>query len=149
MQAPSLLPECLNNRAVVQCHHCDLGHYGLVLEDGVERDVSQRAVPTTARRRTQARSAGNGSAATGTPGPQARLKAMMDIAVRAAARPGQRRLVLLWAVMAGIAAGLVIGLAARMARRIPGRRPICGVPARMDHRGAQTVWPLTGPASTA
>ena len=64
---------------------------------------------------------------------------MMDIAVRAAARPGQRRLVLPWAVMAGIAAGLVIGLAAPMARRIPGRRRICGVPARMGRRGAQTV----------
>lgn len=70
MQASSLLPECLNNCAVVQCHHCDLGHYGLVLEDGVERDVSQGAVPRTARRRTRGRSAGNGSAATGTPGPQ-------------------------------------------------------------------------------
>jgi hypothetical protein len=82
-------------------------------------------------------------------GRKRRLKAMMDIAVRAAARPGQRRLVLLWAVMAAIAAGLVIGPAARMARRIPGRRPICGLPARMGHRGAQPVWPLTGPAPTA
>jgi hypothetical protein len=44
-----------------------------------------------------------------------RLKAMMDIAIRAAARPGQRRLVYLCAVLAGVAAGLVIGLA-------------CGVP---------------------
>jgi hypothetical protein len=58
-------------------------------------------------------------------GRRRRLKAMMDIAVRAAARPGQRRLVLLWAVMAGIAAGPVIGLAAPMARRIPVRRRIC------------------------
>ena len=33
----------------------------------------------------------------------------MDIAIRAAARPGQRRLVYLCAILAGVAAGLVIG----------------------------------------
>ena len=47
----------------------------------------------------------------------------MDIAVRAAARPGQRRLVLLWAVMAGIAAGLVIGLAGPDGPADPGPTP--------------------------
>ncbi len=30
MQASSLLPECLNNCAVAQCHHCDLGHYAKI-----------------------------------------------------------------------------------------------------------------------
>ena len=41
----------------------------------------------------------------------------MDIAIRAAARPGQRRLVYLCAVLAGVAAGLMTGLATR----VPGR----------------------------
>jgi len=50
--------------------------------------------------------------------------AMMDIAIRAAARPGRRRLVYLYAALAGVAAGLVIRLAARPgARADPGRRP--------------------------
>ena len=43
----------------------------------------------------------------------------MDIAIRAAARPGQRRLVYLCAAVAGVAAGLVIGLAAQVPGRIP------------------------------
>ncbi len=38
---------------------------------------------------------------------------MMDIAIRAAARPGRRRLVYSCAVLTAVAAGLVIGLAAR------------------------------------
>jgi hypothetical protein len=45
--------------------------------------------------------------------------AMMDIAIGAAARPGRRRLVYLYAALAGVAAGLVIGLAARVPGRIP------------------------------
>jgi hypothetical protein len=36
---------------------------------------------------------------------------MTDIAIRAAARPGQRRLVYACAALAGVMAGLVIGLA--------------------------------------
>jgi hypothetical protein len=44
---------------------------------------------------------------------------MMDIAIRAAARPGQRHLVYLCAALAGVAAGLVIGLASRIPGRIP------------------------------
>ena len=43
----------------------------------------------------------------------------MDIAVRAAARPGPRRLVYLCAILAGVAAGLVIGLSAGVPGRIP------------------------------
>lgn len=43
----------------------------------------------------------------------------MDIAIRAAARPGQRRLVYLCAVLAGVAAGLMTGLATRVPGRIP------------------------------
>ena len=43
----------------------------------------------------------------------------MDIAIRAAARPGRRRLVYLYAALVGVAAGLVIGLAARVPGRIP------------------------------
>ena len=43
----------------------------------------------------------------------------MDIAIRAAARPGPRRLVYLCAILAGVAAGLVIGLAAGVPGRIP------------------------------
>jgi hypothetical protein len=44
---------------------------------------------------------------------------MMDIAIRAAVRPGQRRLVYLCAILAGVAAGLVIGLDAGVPGRIP------------------------------
>jgi hypothetical protein len=44
---------------------------------------------------------------------------MMDIAIRAAARPGQRRLIYLCAALTGVAAGLVIGLAAQSPGRIP------------------------------
>jgi hypothetical protein len=44
---------------------------------------------------------------------------MKDMAICAAARPGRRRLVYLWAALAGVAAGLVIGSAARVPGRIP------------------------------
>jgi hypothetical protein len=44
---------------------------------------------------------------------------MMDIAIRAAERPGRRLLVYLCAALAGVAAGLAIGLAARAPGRIP------------------------------
>lgn len=44
---------------------------------------------------------------------------MTDIAIHAAARPGQRRLVYLCAAVAGVAAGIVIGLAARTPGTIP------------------------------
>ena len=37
----------------------------------------------------------------------------MDITIRAAERPGRRRLVYLCAAVAGVAAGLAIGLAVR------------------------------------
>ncbi len=43
---------------------------------------------------------------------------MMDVAIRAAATPGRRRLVYSCAVLTGVAAGLVTGLAAG----VPGRR---------------------------
>jgi hypothetical protein len=42
-----------------------------------------------------------------------------DIAIRAAARPGKRRLVYSCAASADVAAGLLIGLAARIPARIP------------------------------
>jgi hypothetical protein len=45
--------------------------------------------------------------------------AMMDIAIRAAARPDRRSLAYLYAALAGVTAGLVIGLAARVPERIP------------------------------
>jgi hypothetical protein len=48
-----------------------------------------------------------------------RLKVMTGIAIRAAARPGKRRLVYSCAAVAGMTAGLVIGLAARSPGRIP------------------------------
>ena len=48
---------------------------------------------------------------------------MMDIAIRAAARPGQRRLVCLCAAVAGVAAGVAAGLVIGLATRVPGRIP--------------------------
>jgi len=62
---------------------------------------------------TQARPAGNGLAVTGTRGRRCRLKAMTDVAIRAAARPGQRRLVYRCAVLAASRPGPVIRVAAR------------------------------------
>ena len=80
---------------------------------------------------------------------------MTDIAIRAAARPGQRRLAYLCAILAGVAAGLVIGLAARVPGRIPaGARvvtvtPVFDVdpgPGRGEPGGAFTI---TDPATVA
>jgi len=56
-------------------------------------------------------------AVTGTRGRRCRLKAMTDVAIRAAARPGQRRLVYRCAVLAASRPGPVI----RVAARVPGR----------------------------
>ena len=81
--------------------------------------------------------------------------AMMDIAIRAAARPDRRRLVYLYASLAGVTAGLVIGLAARVPGRIPADArvvtvtPVFGfgsAPSRGEPDGAFTV---TDPATVA
>ena len=81
--------------------------------------------------------------------------AMMDIAIRAAARPDRRRLVYLYAALAGVTAGLVIGLAARVPGRIPADArvvtvtPVFGfgsAPSRGEPDGAFTV---TDPATVA
>ena len=88
-------------------------------------------------------------------GRQRRLKAMMDIALRAAARPGQRRLVYLCAALAGVTAGLVVGLAAQVPGRIPADARVVTVtpvfdfgsaPSRGEPDGAFTV---TDPAAVA
>ena len=79
----------------------------------------------------------------------------MDIAIRAAAKPGQRRLVYLCAILAGVAAGLVIGLAARVPGRIPADARVVTVtpvfdvdsgPGRGEPDGAFTI---TDPATVA
>jgi hypothetical protein len=73
---------------------------------------------------------------------------MMDITLRAAARPGRRRLVYLCAALAGFAAGLVGGLAARVPGRIPAGATVVTVtpvfdfgsaPSRGEPDGAFTV----------
>jgi hypothetical protein len=78
---------------------------------------------------------------------------MTDIAIRAAARPGQRRLVYLCAILTGVAAGLVIGLAARVPGRIPADARVVTVtpvfdvdsgPGRGEPDGAFTI---TDPAT--
>lgn len=80
---------------------------------------------------------------------------MTDIAIRAAARPGPRRLVYLCAILAGVAAGLAIGLAARVPGRIPADArvvtvsPVFGFasgPGRGEPGGAFTI---TDPATVA
>jgi hypothetical protein len=80
---------------------------------------------------------------------------MMDIAIRAAARPGQRRLVYLCAILAGVAAGLMIGLAARVPGRIPADARVVTVtpvfdfgsgPSRGEPDGAFTI---TDPGTVA
>jgi hypothetical protein len=80
---------------------------------------------------------------------------MMDIALRAAARPGQRRLVYLCAALAGVTAGLVVGLAAQVPGRIPADARVVTVtpvfdfgsaPSRGEPDGAFTV---TDPAAVA
>ena len=72
----------------------------------------------------------------------------MDIAIRTAARPGQRRLVYLCAILTGVAAGLVIGLAVRVPGRIPADAPVVTVtpvfdfgsgPSRGEPDGAFTI----------
>jgi len=72
----------------------------------------------------------------------------MDIAVRAAARPGPRRLVYLCAILAGVAAGLVIGLSAGVPGRIPADARVVTVtpvfnfgsgPSRGEPDGAFTI----------
>lgn len=79
----------------------------------------------------------------------------MDIAIRAAARPGQHRLVYQCAILAGVAAGLVIGLAARVPGRIPANARVVTVtpvfdfgsgPSRGEPDGAFTI---TDPATVA
>jgi hypothetical protein len=80
---------------------------------------------------------------------------MTDIAIRAAARPGQRRLVYLSAVLAGVAAGLVIGLAARVPGRIPvGARVVTVTPVFDFGSGPSPAGPdgaftITDPAAVA
>ena len=82
---------------------------------------------------------------------------MTDIAIRAAARPGRRRLVYLCAALAGVAAGLVIGLAARVPARIPAdarqggaqvhQAALAGPGRRADgdvRRGLETAPPASG-----
>lgn len=80
---------------------------------------------------------------------------MMDIAIRAAAGPGPRRLVYLCAVLAGVAAGLVTGLAARVPERIPADARVVNVnpgvrlwfrPGRGEPDDAFTI---TDPATAA
>jgi hypothetical protein len=62
---------------------------------------------------------------------------MMDVAIRAAARPGRRRLVHRYAALAGVTSGLVIGLAAQVPARIPADAMVVTVTApvrgRHDH----------------
>ena len=79
----------------------------------------------------------------------------MDIAIRAAARPGQRRLVYLRAVLAGVATGLITGLAAGVPGRIPAAARVVTVtpvfdygslPSRSEPASAFTI---TNPAAVA
>jgi len=54
---------------------------------------------------------------------------MMDIAIRAVARPGQRRLVYQCAALVGVAAGLVIRVPGRPVRRRSELRGVRATPA--------------------
>ena len=80
---------------------------------------------------------------------------MTDIAIRAAARPGRRRLVYLCAALAGVAAGLVIGLAARAPGRIPpDARVVTVTPVFPFNSVPSREWPgstvmITDPAKVA
>jgi hypothetical protein len=80
---------------------------------------------------------------------------MTDIAIRAAARPGQRRLVYSCAALAGVMAGLVIGLAARSPGRIPADARVVTVTPVFDFgsgpgRGTPDVaFTITDPATVA
>jgi len=81
--------------------------------------------------------------------------AMMDIAIRAAARPGRRRLVYLYAALAGVTAGLVIGLAARVPGRIPADARVVTVTPVFDNGSAPSrgdpgrAFTVTDPATVA
>ena len=80
---------------------------------------------------------------------------MMDIAIRATARPGQRRLVYLCAILAGVAAGLVIGLAARVPGRIPADARVVTVTPMFDFDSGPSpgepdgAFTITDPATVA
>ena len=80
---------------------------------------------------------------------------MIDIAIRAAARPGQRRLVYLCAALAGVAAGLVIGLAARVPGRIPADArvvtvtPVFGFGSGPSRGEPDSAFMITDPATVA
>ena len=79
----------------------------------------------------------------------------MDIAVRAAARPGPRRLVYLCAILAGVAAGLVIEFAAGVPGRIPADAQVVTVTPVFDFgsgpsRGEpDSAFTITDPATVA
>ena len=80
---------------------------------------------------------------------------MTDIAIRAAARPGQRRLVYLCAVLAGVAAGLMTGPATRVPGRIPADARVVTVTPVFDYgslpsRGEpDRAFTITNPATVA
>jgi hypothetical protein len=80
---------------------------------------------------------------------------MMDIAIRAAARPGRRRLVYLYATVAGVTAGLVIGLAAQTPGRIPAGATVVTVTPVFDFGSAASrgepdgAFTVTDPATVA
>ncbi len=81
---------------------------------------------------------------------------MRDIAIRAALRPGRRRLVYLCAALAGVVAGLVIGLAARVPGRIPADARVVTVTPVFDYgfgpsRGepGYRAFTVTDPATVA
>jgi hypothetical protein len=109
-----------------------------------------------AARPTRLRWAGNGSAATGTRETAGTVsRTVTDIAIRAAARPGQRRLVYACAALAGVMAGLVIGLAARSPGRIPADARVVTVTPVFDFgsgpgRGTpDAAFTITDPATVA
>jgi hypothetical protein len=80
---------------------------------------------------------------------------MMDIALRAAARPGQRRLVYLCAALVGVTAGLVAGLAAQVPGRIPADVRVVTVTPVFDFGSAPSrgepvaAFTVTDPAAVA
>ena len=81
---------------------------------------------------------------------------MRNIAIRAAARPGRRRLMYLCAALAGVVAGLVIGLAVRVPGRIPADARVVTVTPVFDYgygpsRGAPGYYAftVTDPATVA
>ena len=81
---------------------------------------------------------------------------MMDIIIRAAPRPGRRRLVYLCAALAGVVAGLVIGLAARVPGRIPADARVVTVTPVFDYGSGPSLgepgyyaFTVTDPATVA